>query len=338
MDSLAVELIAEVAFHACTDGGFTGSSLSVVSRRIRDATHTARFHSVSIASNPEAFAKFLDVYREQRHRTRDVYPRVRHLFLSLLPIEGEPVYRTPRLSLHNAVRAYEEHLRTLRDLGERHGATLCDLVRELAPDLETFAFVRGEWKNVPTVDCVFPRLRELSLIDGVPEFIRLEGVERPMFPRLERLHTVEYFHARPVDLCQFAHHAPHLVHYRCSGMHYADTATMCSLKLVTGPRSSEDESPLLPHLRRVMAQPTVVKHCFGDMQGQNRLSAELRACAAQARSGTRFHILVKHDPLQPVNTQEGIETAPERCIRKAKEEWMQRVEGGSGCWAGDYVF
>ena len=236
MDTLPVELITKIAFQACTDGGLTGCSLSLGSRPIRDATHPARFHSVSLASTPGAFAKFLHVYREQRHRVQHVNPRVRHLFLSLLPLEGEPIYRNPRPLLHDAVRAYEEHLQHLRDLGERYGATLCDLVRELAPDLETFTFVRGEWRAVPAVECVFPRLRELTLIDGVPEFVRLEGISGsgPMFPRLERLHTVEYFHARPIDLCQFARHAPLLAHYRCSGMRYTDTATMSSLKLVTG--------------------------------------------------------------------------------------------------------
>ncbi|KAI0723756.1 hypothetical protein C8T65DRAFT_564291 [Cerioporus squamosus] len=341
MDSLPVELVTEIAYLACTDGGLTGCSLSLVSKRTRDAAHPARFHTVSLSSDPEAFAKFLDVYMEQRHRLPDTYPRVRHLFLSLLPIEGEPIYRKPRPSLYNAAHAYEEHFRNLRDLGERHGATVCALMEQLAPGLETFTFIRGEWKNVPSVNCAFPRLRELTLVDGVPEFLRLEDTCQPMFPQLERLHLVEFFHGRPVDLCQFAHHASRLAHFRCSGMHYADTATMNSLKLVTGLSSSEDHSLILPHLRQVMVQPTHMRYSLGDPQGQDRhrrLPAELRACAEKARPGLRFHIFAWHDPLGPVFTKEETETAPRRCIRKAREEWMQRVEGNTGCWMEEYLF
>ncbi|TFK92243.1 hypothetical protein K466DRAFT_626631 [Polyporus arcularius HHB13444] len=332
MDSLPVELVTEVAFLACTDGGRTGCSLSLVSKRIRNAVYPARFHTVALASDPEAFSKFLDVYREQRHRLPNTNPHVRHLFLSLLPIEGEPIYRRPRPSLHNAIRAYEEHLRNLRDLGERHGAAVCALMQELAPDLETFTFIHGEWQNVPTVDCTFPRLRELTLVDGMPEFLSLDDSSQPMFPRLERLHAVEFFHARPLNLCQFAQHASHLTHFRCSGMHYVDTLTMGSLRLVTA-----DESLLLPLLRQVVVQPTLMKY-HGDLHVPDRLCVELKACADKARSGMYFHICAQHNTLGPVDTREETDTAPERCIRKAREEWMQRVEGGSGCWAEEYLF
>ena len=236
MDSLPVELIARIAFFACTDGGFTGASLSIVSKRIRDATHYARFLSIFLSS-PEHFAEFLNTYLAQRYRIPDVIPQVRHLFLSLLPIEGEPIYRFPPLHPPLFLREYDRYLHRLGTLGEEYGATVCALVQTLAPTLESFTFVRGEWNHVPQLHCAFPRLRELTLVDGAPEFLRIADVPQgrvPLFPALERLHTVECFYARPVDLRQWAPHAPALTHVRISGVHFRDCSTVWSLKDVSG--------------------------------------------------------------------------------------------------------
>ena len=236
MDSLPVELIARIAFFACTDGGFTGASLSIVSKRIRNATHCARFLSIFLSS-PEHFAEFLNTYLAQRHRIPEVIPQVRHLFLSLLPIEGEPIYRFPPLHPPLFLREYDRYLHRLGALGEEYGATVCALVQTLAPALESFTFVRREWNHVPQLHCAFPRLRELTLVDGAPEFLRIADVPQgrvPLFPALERLHTVECFYARPVDLRQWAPHAPALTHVRISGLHFRDCSTVWSLRDVSG--------------------------------------------------------------------------------------------------------
>ena len=103
----------------------------------------------------------------------------------------------------------------------------------LAPDLETLAFVRGQWKGVDKLHISFPRLRELTLVDSCPEFLLIEDVpleQAPIFPALERLHTVEHFYARPMDFRQWAPHAPALTHLRCSGLHYHNSPTAVSLQ------------------------------------------------------------------------------------------------------------
>ena len=236
MESLPVELIARIAFFACTDGGFTGASLSIVSKRVRDATHPARFLSVSLSSPPQYFGRFLTAYLAQRKRIPEAVPQVRHLLLSLLPLEGEPLYRFPPLHPALILGEYDRYLRHLGELGDDYGAAVCYLVKTLAPMLETFTFVRGEWKNVPQMHCDFPRLRELTLVDGAPEFLRIGSVPQgrlPLFPKLERLHTVECFYARAVDLRQWAPHAPALTHIRISGLHFRDCPTVSSLKDVS---------------------------------------------------------------------------------------------------------
>ena len=88
MKTLPAELLSQVAFHACTDGGHTGASLSLVSKHLRDAVHAARFFTVSFTSCPIRVTKFLDSFNVQRARLRDTIPRVRHLLLALVPVDG----------------------------------------------------------------------------------------------------------------------------------------------------------------------------------------------------------------------------------------------------------
>ncbi|KAI1791637.1 hypothetical protein LXA43DRAFT_388004 [Ganoderma leucocontextum] len=374
MDSLPVELISRIAFFACTDGGLTGASLSVVSKRVRDATHSTRFLSISLSSSPEHFSQFLTTYVAQRDRIPEVIPHVRHLFLSLLPIEGEPLYRFPPLHPALILGEYDRYLRHLGELGDTYGATVHSLVQTLAPTLETFTFVRGEWKNVPQLHCTFPRLRELTLVDGAPEFLRIGEVPQgrvPLFPMLERLHTTECFYARAVDLRQWAPHAPALTHVRISGLHFRDSPTVSSIKDVSGALAEEDsEPPFFPYLRQVLVQPTSAKRHSEFMQlGQRRLRVFLQAAADKTRRGVAFDVLPAHDPLYgtvanssvegegegEAGAEDGevraalthclqteyrgwMETGPERCIRLAKREWKERIEGGVGCWAKEYIF
>ncbi|PIL24425.1 hypothetical protein GSI_14179 [Ganoderma sinense ZZ0214-1] len=370
MESLPVELIARIAFFACTDGGFTGASLSAVSKRIRDATHCTRFRSVFLSSSPERFAQFLTSYLAQRCRIPEVTPQVRHLFLSLLPIEGEPIYRFPPLHPALILGEYDRYLRHLGDLGDQYGPTVCSLVQTLAPTLETFTFVRGEWKNVPQLHCTFPRLRELTLVDGAPEFLRIADVPQgrvALFPELERMHIVECFYARPVDLRQWAPHAPALTHVRVSGLHFRDSPTVASLKDVSGALAEEiSEPPFFPRLQHVLVQPTSAKRHLAFMQlGQRRLLVYLQMVSEKTRSGIVLDVLPAHDPLYGTvannsvegegngesgearamlsrwarnETRDRTETGPARCIRLAKREWKERVEGGVGCWTKEYLF
>ena len=100
---------------------------------------------------------------------------------------------------------------------------------------------------------------------------------------------------------------------------------------------------------------------------QRRLCSYLQATAEKARRDIVFDVLPAHDPLygtvlannsvqgdgddegggarallahwEPQNDTGGrTETGPARCIRLAKREWVERVEGGVGCWTKEYLF
>lgn len=99
--------------------------------------------------------------------------------------------------------------------------------------------------------------------------------------------------------------------------------------------------------------------------GQRRLRAYLQTAANKTRRGVVFDVLPAHDPLYGTvanNSVEGkedgddgearamlshwaqdetrgrTETGPARCIRLAKREWKEGIEGGVGCWTKEYLF
>ncbi|EKM49564.1 uncharacterized protein PHACADRAFT_106063, partial [Phanerochaete carnosa HHB-10118-sp] len=61
MDHCPVELWLRFASLACTDGGKTGCSLSLVSRYVRDATKRFRYQSIAIISEQSliSFARLI---------------------------------------------------------------------------------------------------------------------------------------------------------------------------------------------------------------------------------------------------------------------------------------
>ena len=110
-----------------------------------------------------------------------------------------------------------------------------------------------------------------------------------------------------------------------------------------------------PHLQHVLVQP-VSRRCNPayPWDGQRTLCDDLQVCAAHARRGLRFDVLPPCTPLLETLAAEraappgkgsateqravAVETAPQRCIRRAQEVWLERVEGRAGCWSAEYAF
>ena len=124
------------------------------------------------------------------------------------------------------------------------------------------------------------------------------------------------------------------------------------------PSDQEDggEVEFFLHLRHVLVQPTSTKsNPRYPWDGQRMLRADLQACATRLRHGLRFDVLPARASVlerlaeeraageRPVisggdDLDADTETAPKRCIRRAREGWLDRVEGRVGCWTEDYAF
>ncbi|KAI0371638.1 hypothetical protein BV20DRAFT_1051269 [Pilatotrama ljubarskyi] len=59
MDKLAVELLTAIFSLACTDGGYTASSLALVCRHIREVSRPLRFDTVALTGCPDQMQRFL---------------------------------------------------------------------------------------------------------------------------------------------------------------------------------------------------------------------------------------------------------------------------------------
>ncbi|EIW51741.1 uncharacterized protein TRAVEDRAFT_75540 [Trametes versicolor FP-101664 SS1] len=347
MDKLAVELLTLISFYACTDGGPTGCSLSLVSRRIREVSRPARFFSVSLMTSPTQIEQFLECLQNERARATDMLPRVRHLCLSLfgngtatttstLPASPSPSMPAPvgpprsRVEFLAAQRRRAQQWHTGQDtLDEQYGRIIPALIRAVAPDVHTFAFLQAQWRSTSVIRCVFPNLRELTLVGGDPSFQPFAFVssDKPLYPALKRLHHILAWVGKDVDFMQWGLHAPNVTHLRVSRLDYHPRITVETLDQAIG----ENEPECFPHLQSVVIQPCPAPPPVARM-GPTHLAFRdylvyLERLAERARVPVRVL-----PPLEMPKLMPGVDPQ-QKCIHRVKDEWLDRVEGdGDGCW------
>ncbi|TBU35497.1 hypothetical protein BD311DRAFT_813011 [Dichomitus squalens] len=351
LDKLAVELLTLIAFYACTDGGPTGCSLALVSKRVRAASRPARFFSVSLMTSPAQIEQFLACYQAERARATDALPRVRHLCLSLFgkgldspaaaPSSAASGYAeagagagprpTSRAEFLAQMQRRAQNWRSAQDsLDERYNHVVPTLVRAVAPDIQTLALVQAQWRASTVVRCCFPRLRELTLVGGDPSFMPFGFVPegRPLYPALKRLHHILAFVGRDVDFLQWATHAPGVTHLRVSRLDSHPRVTLDTLDQVIGDQGSDE---FFAHLQHVMIEPHPAPPPAPVTTTAHLAFRDFLAHLERSKERARVPVAVL-PPLEMPKMVAGMD--PHRtCIMRVKREWMERVEGeGAGCW------
>ena len=94
---LAPELWHQIITTACTDGGFTGTSLTLTSRFFREQSFSNRFRSLAFTSltSLEAFIAFADAQPKEKSPIR-----IHHLYLSFTgEVNSEPAALHPPLNV-----------------------------------------------------------------------------------------------------------------------------------------------------------------------------------------------------------------------------------------------
>ncbi|KAI0682604.1 hypothetical protein C8Q76DRAFT_321669 [Earliella scabrosa] len=175
METLPFELLEQIAAFACTDGGRTGCSLSLVSKRFREVARGTRFASVALTSgHPSQLAQFLAAYTTARDARPEhgAMPRIRHLCVcsdasrrhsNMRSGHGRPT--TPPLG--ESTRRFE------------FTAVLEQLLRTVAPELESLALVstRLAYPGFLPVPAslleknVWPELRELTIVGSASTLV-----------------------------------------------------------------------------------------------------------------------------------------------------------------------
>ncbi|KAH9900881.1 hypothetical protein C8Q73DRAFT_222444 [Cubamyces lactineus] len=343
MDKLAVELLTLISFYACTDGGWTGCALSLVSRRVREASRPARFFSVSLVTSPNQLEQFLDCLHEERARSPDMIPRVRHLCLSLFgdgletaPTSSTSAPVTPSLPKTRAEFLASLHRRTQHwrsaqvGLDEQYNRTIPALFRAVAADLHALALVQVQWRSASIIRCNFPLLEELMLVGGDPSFLPLASIpaDRPIYPSLKRLHHVLAWVGKDVDFQRWAVHAPNVTHLRVSRIDYHPQSTVDSFERVIC--DSERDEEFFPHLRRAMIEPRPAPAPSARLSAAHVAFRDFLVYLDRLAERARVPVKVL-PPLEEPKVVPGANPT-QRCLERVKKEWLERVVGGEGCW------
>ncbi|KAI0823589.1 hypothetical protein BC628DRAFT_1411598 [Trametes gibbosa] len=352
MDRLAVELLNHIFFYACTDGGQTGCSLALVSKRIRVISRTARFYSVALFSSPSKIEQFLYAYHQERARASDMLPRVRHLWLSYdengsgdsgMPTGAPPSPPTSppttRAEFLAAIQRRTQHWRSAQvNLDEQYNRVIPMLVREVAPDLYSLALNQSRWRSTTVVRCFFPRLRELTCIGGDPSFLPFSAVDAdtdaagsdarcaPLYPSLQRLHHILTPTCKAVNFLNWARHAPVLTHLRVSRLDFSPRSTLETLEHVISDMSANDYFQCLQEVI-ILPHPPPPPSAAESTACYVRFTHYLHELPERVRASlTVLPPMIKARPHQGVD-------APKECIVNLRRLWVERINGGPGCWA-----
>ncbi|EIW56223.1 uncharacterized protein TRAVEDRAFT_50705 [Trametes versicolor FP-101664 SS1] len=279
IETLPYSVLELIFLLACTDGGRTGRSLSLVSKTIHVTSRAARFHSVSLLiGNSDQLVRFMQALDTARAdaRAQDVsIPYVRHLCISLTP-----AFSIPNLKLIDEDFAAARLKRPFSAQGysaweievwHEYHRTFQSLCTAIFHDLETLCLLRHtkyiyDMTSQKKIDAIpeiplphgFPRLRKLTFAHNLrPPFVHAgdtspdpmtEGRQgtTALYPALRRLHMSTSPRAE-MDFEWWALNAPHLTWLRIHTSRWATSPSgirfLPSLTLVLGNRRAGDADP-----------------------------------------------------------------------------------------------
>lgn len=336
MEHCPVEVWQKILAFACTDGGHTGCSLSLVSRFMRLAVLPVRFCSVELTSQDRllAFSTILSRWESRAN--------IRHLFVTVdIPLWGP-----------NAIRGTR---RSMLDEGFRY------ILVRAAPTLNTLVIHSPDTFDVAGTNIHFPFLTDFSVpylrpssspfIAACPSRVETKP-QGGHFPSLQRLHLTECFNTRDSVWEEIAELAPAITTIKLSGIQsYTDLPKFLRI-LLNAPVAnrqgdSEWKAPAaegedaeykstseaamkatelcsyLPNLRHVSVECPVYEDdgwCDIGMSVHslmlNGLESIARSCVSENGVG-RLYVSKKTKPCS---------------VGEARSNWIGVVNGGDGPW------
>ncbi|KDQ63969.1 hypothetical protein JAAARDRAFT_27641 [Jaapia argillacea MUCL 33604] len=304
----------------------TGRSLSLVSRYIRDASHTTRYQSVTIKGLAQLRALNLIL-----RRLSPAFRHVRHLLVSACASRnsyenktsglGNPLHRNEPEVLLNA-----EQIRRMLQGGEirlrleeaqkasfKFNETLYGVLSLLSGTLETLSFtICNRFRPPP-----FPALKELTIC-GLMD----DSAIPASLPSLRRLHLVGPYYNQH-EILTFLRGTPLLTHLRLSGLE----KTLNILHLVESILGEPDGTPH-PFLREPLPLEQVLIQCRRPLHGYGSADGDY---ASKVRV---MHMLVDIHPDKNIlllPTQAWHEDI-DLMVSEEMVLWRDRMDGGEGCW------
>ena len=347
------ELWEQIITAACTDGGFTGTSLALTNKFFHAQSFSSRFHSLAFKSigRLEAFLAFLDVHPNKR-RTK-----IQHVYISFVGGTDAPWHAPLNLwlnwSLERLSKARDDHFATQAAQSERFESAFTRLFALAGPHLRTLYILEPTQSRLPPLPMVaLPKLRELTL-EGACDFLvpnkpseghkqlRPQASDPPLsarFPSLERLHCVgrNWFNPMKVLSDLVEHPPPSFSHLRFSGMATAAGMFTPDLAIQLGVRLEsfeETHTPVpgaaarLPHLRHLVIQgmepePPSMRGFLSERWGV--MCEDFKEIARGSKEARGLQMVVLSRPW-----------CRDPCWGdRLFDDWTDRLEGGHGCWVG----
>ncbi|KAI0326752.1 hypothetical protein GY45DRAFT_63668 [Cubamyces sp. BRFM 1775] len=351
MDSLAVEVLIRIFSFACTDGGYTACSLSLTSRYIHDASRLARFHSVAFSGDCAKLSHFLTLLEKGRAADADCpTPKVRNLFISdvlltrrlaALPqvepeahgslVTGDTVASAPVEEELVLSGSSSQHLLRLQEDWSLWNDLVSALLHTVAVDLETAVLITDTttvaFEPEPFIT-PFPALREFTLTGSMVDNEDIESSTMPVqYPVLSHLHFLEG--TSHESLKHVSKHAPRLTHLKCSGdiQDAVDAINDRNTSRTVADRPSSTLS-LFPNLREAHLQfgPPLDDGPSPQNNALQYRSAVLYPWYMLANNATPVYILPPDPETDPLKWSE-------RRTTEAQRSWVERMDGGDGCWS-----
>lgn len=307
MADLPVEIWLKICRYACVDDGATGRALSAVSRYVRETTAQYHYRAVAV-HGPRQACKLFEVQQVTYHARC-----IRHMYLT------DPRDYMTGLSIAAMPRRPEDV------------AAMRGLLELSSPTLETLTIVSHTSKRTFPVDHIilddlhFPRLVELTLRGCYSLPLQVKFA-----PNLVRLHV-------SCDVLQtpFARlipkFYPKLTHLRISRLEYSPhledvLRTLCCMMGLQPRRDTLPgdglPSPLPPATRFILVEPGP-GHWIGP-GGQPALAKPAERALLRELLNEQMDRLVVLPPYSG--------HSKESEAAHAKAEWIDRFNGGLGCW------
>jgi len=347
-----VEILTKIFSFACTDGGYTGRSLSLVSTHFHDASLPVKFQSIILRGfdQTKAFCTFI------QSSPFPARSRVQHL----LVVHGKKKRPLPvgqdweSLSISDLVHVLEtyqlpplierEKLSRIRNEPWLKAATIQrtenfysdvqSILRLLADELETLSLVLPASADIPSLlsSVRLPSLLEFTVVGGMFPIISpttqesRDADKQPIFPSVQYLHILG-----GVDHgVLLVENSPSLTHLRVSdiGAMPADlTAAIESLL-----QQPQPDSPLSTTIEKILLQPTrmaitSVGRLMGAFPNGRTGMGWIDLCRNLDKGNSL--VLLPPDSHTPGSARtHGQTNLPE----SAEAFWRDRVEGKVGCW------
>ncbi|KAJ7091545.1 hypothetical protein B0H15DRAFT_241660 [Mycena belliarum] len=205
LDHVPPELCSLICGFACTDSGYTGRSLSLVSRYIRTISQPFKLQSIALCGRQQilGFAALLTVTPARLCRTRYLYldeldpgEEAREAWLSfdsLLPESSDDgIFQA---QVDQIERQEGENLKILDDFGTEGARLVESILRDISLTLEVLDVALNEYVAEKMLATIFlPRLTDLTTRSGFPlspAGADTDGPHLAPCATLRRLHIVE---------------------------------------------------------------------------------------------------------------------------------------------------